>query len=59
MCEPFTFLDKLGLSSQSHEVALDNQIGILFAEKERRSAIAGLGGAFRTSIKRHGGRHCW
>lgn len=39
MSEPFALLDKDWLGSQSHEVTLDDQGGVLLAEKEGRLAV--------------------
>lgn len=59
MCKPFALFNQLGLRSERHKVSLDDQVGVLFAEEERRSARARLGGTFRGSFIRHGGGQCW
>lgn len=59
MGEPFALLNQLWLSGQGHEVAFDNQVGILLSEEKRRSAGARRHGPFRGStlaFERHGRR---
>jgi hypothetical protein len=40
MWQPFTLLDEDWFGSESHEVALDNEVGILLAEEEGRLLVA-------------------
>lgn len=39
MSKPFPLLDENWLGGESHEVSLDNEVGILFAEEEWRFAV--------------------
>ena len=43
MSEPFAFLDQDRLRSERHEVALDDQVGVLLAEEVGRLAVDVLG----------------
>lgn len=61
MCEPFTLFHEHGLCCESHEITLDNQVGVLLAEEKGRSlvVVGGVVGGF-SALERHGGgRQAW
>lgn len=54
MCQPFTLLDEHRLGCKGHEVALDDQVGVLLAEEEWRSLVAEVLGAGLSVLEGHG-----
>lgn len=42
MCHPLAFLNELWFGSQGHEVALDDESGVLLAKEERRLSGTGV-----------------
>lgn len=54
MCQPFTLLNKYGLGCEGHEVALDDEVGILLAEEEWWSLVTEILGAGISVLKGHG-----
>jgi hypothetical protein len=59
--EPFALVNKLRFGSQGHKVTLHNEVRVLLAEEERRSAGSSRRGVIRGTLafERHGGRQCW